>query len=152
MPFRSRSSERWRGVARLLVCAALATFYVVAAAEHGRRVNTSKARGDQSGYLWDAENVYANWHGRTPPTIIGERNRMPLYAGYLALFYHSGLSDPEFFDIAKRANIGLSLAVLALLGVLFARQLPAHAAINLDRKSTRLNSSHIQKSRMPSSA
>ena len=29
---------------------------------------------------------------------------------------------------------------------------PAHTRIGLDRKSTRLNSSHIQKSRMPSSA
>ena len=60
---------------------ALSIFYVVAASEHGRRVNTSKARGDQSGYLWDAENVYANWQGRQPPVVIGERNRMPLYAG-----------------------------------------------------------------------
>src|SRR5215210_124106 len=52
----------------IVACVALATFYVAAASEHGRRVNTSKARGDQSGYLWDAENVYANWHGRQPPT------------------------------------------------------------------------------------
>src|SRR5262245_29163042 len=106
-------------------------FYVAAASEHGRRVNTSKARGDQSGYLWDAENVYANWHGRQPPTIIGERNRMPLYAGYLALLYHRDLPDPEFFEVAKRANIYLSLILLAGLALIFFRYLPPLVATNL---------------------
>jgi hypothetical protein len=115
----------------LLVCIGLALFYVVAAMEHGRRVNTSKARGDQTGYLWDAENVYANWHGRQPPVVIGERNRMPLYAGFLALFYHRDLSDPDFFEIAKKANIYLSLALLALLAVIFFRELPPLEATNL---------------------
>ena len=110
---------------------ALSIFYVVAAAEHGRRVNTSKARGDQTGYLWDAENVFANWHGQQPPIVIGERNRMPLYAGYLALFYHRDLSDPAFFEVAKRANIYLSLALLVALALLFYRELPPLVATNL---------------------
>jgi hypothetical protein len=109
----------------------LAVFYVVAAMEHGRRVNTSKARGDQTGYLWDAENVYANWHGRQPTVVIGERNRMPLYAGFLALFYHRDLSDPDFFEVAKKANIYLSLVLLALLAVIFFRELPPLEATNL---------------------
>ena len=106
-------------------------FYVVAASEHGRRVNTSKARGDQTGYLWDAENVYANWHGRQPPVVIGERNRMPLYAGFLAIFYHRDLSDPAFFEVAKKANIYLSLALVVLLAVIFFRELPPLEATNL---------------------
>jgi hypothetical protein len=114
-----------------LLCIGLAVFYVVAASEHGRRVNTSKSRGDQSGYLWDAENVYANWHGRQPPVVIGERNRMPLYAGFLALFYHQDLSDPDFFEVAKQANIYLSLALLVLLAVMFFRELPQLEATNL---------------------
>ena len=90
---------RWaRAVALLVLAAGLTTFYATAAAEHGRRINTSKARGDQSGYLFDAENVYANWHGRRPPTVIGERNRMPVYAGYLALFEYA----PDGIVIADR--------------------------------------------------
>jgi hypothetical protein len=113
-----------------VVCVALAAFYVHAASTHGRLVNTSKARGDQSGYLWDAQNVYANWHGRQPPALIGERNRMPLYAGYLALFYRPGLTDTAFFDVGKTANICLSLALLAMLGVLVRPHLPLHAAMN----------------------
>ena len=56
---------------------------------------------------------------------------MPLYAGYLALFYHRDLSDPAFFEVAKRANIYLSLALLVLLGVIFFRELPPLAATNL---------------------
>lgn len=127
-------SSKWRrarGAGLFIVCLGLMAFYVTAAAEHGRRVNVSKARGDQSGYLWDAQNVYANWHGRRPPMVIGERNRMPVYAAYLALLYRPGMSDPDFFEIAKRANIYLSLLLLVLLGVIFIRELPVVIAVNL---------------------
>src|SRR5207247_2420942 len=79
--------------ARAVVLVVLAGLYLAGAMAHATRVNMFKARGDQSGYLWDAENVYANWHGKTPPVLIGERNRMPLYAGFLALFYRPTMSD-----------------------------------------------------------
>ncbi len=52
--------------ARIVLLVALAIFYNAAASEHARAVNTSKARGDQSGYLWDAQQVYWNWQGRSP--------------------------------------------------------------------------------------
>ena len=96
--------------ARIILLVALGVFYYAAASEHARTVNTSKARGDQSGYLWDAQQVYWNWHGRTPRVLVGERNRMPLYAGYLALVYRPDISDDEYFVVAKRWNIRLSLA------------------------------------------
>src|SRR5262245_32364272 len=56
---------------------------------------------------------------------------MPLYAGYLALFYHRDLSDPAYFEVAKRANIYLSLVLLVALGAIFFRELPALVAANL---------------------
>src|SRR5262245_9239601 len=56
---------------------------------------------------------------------------MPLYAGYLALFYHRDLSDPAFFEVAKRANIYLSLVLLVALGAIFFHELPALVAANL---------------------
>jgi hypothetical protein len=118
-------------ILRVLLLVALAGFYVVGASEHARKVNDFKARGDQSGYLGDAEAVYANWHGRNPPLLIGERNRMPLYAGFLALFYSPSMSDPEFFVVAKRCNIYLSVVLLAILGVVFSRFLPPLPATNL---------------------
>ena len=74
-------------VAVAAACIALGVFYVVAANTHAERVNVSKARGDQSGYLWDAQNVYKNWHGEQPPIVLGERNRMPIYAAFLALVW-----------------------------------------------------------------
>ena len=117
--------------ARIVLLVALGVLYHAAATEHARAVNTSKARGDQSGYLWDAQQVYWNWHGRTPPVLVGERNRMPLYAGYLALFYSPEITDDEYFVVAKRWNIWLSLALLAALAVFFARQLPPLVAANL---------------------
>ena len=118
-------------VARLALLAGLAWFYVLGATAHARIVNNFKARGDQSGYLGDAEHVYANWHGQTPQMLIGERNRMPLYAAYLALFYDPHLSDPEFFDVAKTWNIRLSLGLLALLCAIVSWYLPPLISTNL---------------------
>lgn len=110
---------------------ALAAFYVAGATTHASRVNLSKARGDQSGYLWDAQRVYANWHGQTPPYLIGARNRMPLYAGFLALVYRPYMSDPYFFDVGRVANVYLSLGLLAVLAGVLLRTLPVHRALNL---------------------
>ena len=120
-----------RTTLRVLVIAALAAFYVLAATEHAERVNTSKARGDQSGYMWDGQNVYWNWHGRQPRVVIGERNRMPLYAGFLALFWKPEISNDVFFERAKRWNIYLSVVLILLLIPIFLRHLPALTAANL---------------------
>ena len=56
---------------------------------------------------------------------------MPLYAGYLALFYSPEITDDDYFVVAKRWNIWLSLALLAALAVIFARQLPPLVAANV---------------------
>ena len=56
---------------------------------------------------------------------------MPLYAGYLALFYSPSMSDDEFFVVAKRWNIYLSLVLLALLAVILRRFLPPLPVANL---------------------
>ena len=45
-------------VAAAAACIGLIWFYVAGAIEYGHRINVSKARGDQSGYLGDAEQVY----------------------------------------------------------------------------------------------
>jgi hypothetical protein len=118
-------------ILRATLLAALAVMYVAGATEHAQRVNTSKARGDQSGYLWDAQNLYSNWHGTNPPILIGERNRMPLYAAFLAAFWSPALSNDEFFVKAKSWNIYLSLGLLAVLAIVFAYYLPPLPATNL---------------------
>src|SRR5687768_15194216 len=116
--------------ARLALVGILGFFYYSAASEHARLVNTSKARGDQSALLWDAQQVYFNWHGRTPPSLIGQRFRMPLYAGYLALSYDPATSDDQFFEVAKRRNIQLSLALLGIIAAIAFRYLPTLVATN----------------------
>jgi hypothetical protein len=120
-----------RAAAFVVVAGALAAFYVIAATEHGRRINISKARGDQSGYLRDAQQVYANWYGQEPPDLVGQRNRMPVYAAYLALFWNPRMSDDEFFEAAKVLNVWLSLALLLVLAMVFYTWLPPLAATNL---------------------
>jgi hypothetical protein len=117
--------------ARIVLLVALAMFYVSAATEHARLVNTSKARGDQSGYLWDAQNMYGNWHGSATPMLIGERNRMPLYAAFLAAFWDPSLSNDDFFERGKRWNIYLSVGLLAMLAAVFAHYLPPLPSTNL---------------------
>jgi hypothetical protein len=97
---------------------------------HAERVNWFKARGDQSWFLHIAQVEYRNWHGIGPPQML-RRNIMPLYPAYLALFYDPGVSDPDYFIIAKRWSIRLSLALLVALGFVFARHLPALVATNL---------------------
>jgi hypothetical protein len=118
-------------ILRAALLAALAVVYVAGATEHAQRVNTSKARGDQSGYLWDAQNMYSNWHGTNPPILIGERNRMPLYAAFLAAFWSPTWSNDEFFAKAKIWNIYLSLGLLVVLAIVFAYYLPPLPATNL---------------------
>ena len=71
---------------RIVLLLGLAVFYVAAANQHAERVNTSKARTDQSGFLYDAEILYHNWHTDVSGKLV-DRNRTPLYGAFLALFY-----------------------------------------------------------------
>jgi hypothetical protein len=117
--------------ARVGILSALGGLLLAGATEHARVVNNFKARGDQSGYLGDAQMIYANWNGRTPALLVGERMRMPLYAGFLALAYTPRISDDEFFEVAKTWNIRLALVLLAALALLFAWHLPPLSSFNL---------------------
>ena len=60
--------------------------------------------------------------------------------------------EPLLNALLQADNFGFWSALRALPNVLIAVPIRPSFAANLDRKSTRLNSSHIQKSRMPSSA
>ena len=65
------SGSRALGTAmEVVLVASLAVFYLIAASAHAERVNLSKARGDQSAYLFDAKTLYANWHGLEPPRLL----------------------------------------------------------------------------------
>jgi hypothetical protein len=119
-----------RAAAALLLLVALAAFYVHAASEHARRVNVSRARADQSGYLWDAVGIYQMRHG-SEDALIGERNRMPVYPWLLSWLYDPGYSPDQFFEVAKAWNIWLSLVLLAIVAAIATRYLPPLSTANL---------------------
>jgi hypothetical protein len=56
---------------------------------------------------------------------------MPLYPAFLASFYKPAWTDWEFFDVAKAANVYLSVALLVALGAVLFWQLPWLPAANL---------------------
>ena len=65
----------------------------------------------------------------------------------------AGAADLQVSDMSAQAPVGTTLAILErTLKLMSAVQARIHYAMRQDRKSTRLNSSHIPLSRMPSSA
>ena len=56
------------------------------------------------------------------------------------------------YDIIKEGFIALLVIGVLAAGLSFLFSSPDEPAVTLDRKSTRLNSSHVSESRMPSSA
>jgi hypothetical protein len=122
-------NRRGRWIALALVAAGLAVFYYAGATEHAERVNTARGRADQSGYLWDAVAIHKDRHGG-PSTLIGERNRMPVYPWLLSWLYDPALTPDQFFEKAKRWNIALSLVLLALFAAIAARLMPPLVAAN----------------------
>jgi hypothetical protein len=114
----------------ILLVGGLGWYYYAGAVEHARLQNTSKARGDQSAYLADAQLIHRNWHGANDPPIRQPRNRMPLYPAFLASIYDPTWSDAQFFDEARARSVYLSLALLGIIALLAFGHLQAHPAAN----------------------
>ena len=104
-------------------------------------------------YLHDLDgNRYLDYVGSWGPLILGHCHPRVVKAVDIAL--HQGAS---FGAPTERESELAELIVAAVPSVEMVRMVSSGteasmSAIRLDRKSTRLNSSHIQKSRMPSSA
>lgn len=122
----TRVRRRLLAIAAILV---LAFCYHAGASMHSRAMNTQRVRADQSGYLWDAVAIYQGRHGG-PETLIGERNRMPVYPWLLSWLYDPAMSPDEFFAVAKRWNIWMSMVLLAVLAGIAFGLLPPLIALN----------------------
>lgn len=60
----------------------------------------------------------------------GDRNRMPLYPALMALGVEKDWDKPRIFEEGKVWNTWLALGALVIIGAIFFRSLPTHAAAN----------------------
>jgi hypothetical protein len=114
----------------LLAVLAAAGIYLTGAFVHAARMNVVKRQGDQTAYVEYAKDLYANWNGRQPPKV-GDRNRMPLYPAFQALFYTPDLTDEAFFTRGKTTSIVLSVALLGAVYLIAGLALPPLARASL---------------------
>ena len=96
--------------------------------------------------------VHGAWQGASTWTFVEEGLRARGHKVHTPTMSGAGIRRYEL-----RPEINLETHVKDVLGVLEFEDLRdvilvGHSYGGIDRKSTRLNSSHIQKSRMPSSA
>jgi hypothetical protein len=118
---RLAQQARWRTIlpiGAILVLLALAIPYYTVAVIHSRTLNYAPIFTDQGEYLKFAETARLRNFNYT-----GDQNRMPLYPFLQGLFYQPGMGDQAFFDQGKLRNIFLSLALQALMYLIFRRYL-----------------------------
>jgi 4-amino-4-deoxy-L-arabinose transferase-like glycosyltransferase len=115
---------RQRGVA----IAVLLILIVYGFEAHARRraLSTPPSMGDQGAYLGYARFMYDSNY-----TVVGERNRMPVYPFLLSLIYEPGLSEIDFLRRAQAFNVNLSILLLGLLYLLFRKFFPPWPAVAL---------------------
>ena len=70
--------------------------FIWGASRQSMLVNTNMHSTDQSAYMDYAKNM-----ARTHFQFVGGRNRMPIYPGFMSLFYRQGMSDEDFLKIVK---------------------------------------------------
>ncbi len=99
----------------LIICVALVLF-IGGALRQADLVNANLDAADQSAYIDYAKNLRIS-HLQ----YIGDRNRMPVYPGLMALFYRPGMTDQEFFDVGKGVGIAVAIIVLAAAFLVFWR-------------------------------
>ncbi len=123
----NQNSERFDKIAGLIgLFLVLTGLYWYGAVQQLTLVNTDMKATDQSAYM-----EYARALVESNYTVVGGRNRMPVYPFLQSFFYRPGMSDDAFFVVGKYVNLVLSLFLLAGLAVTFWRSLPWPAALTL---------------------
>jgi hypothetical protein len=114
-----------RGGFALLVSVVLAVYGLEA---HARReaIVTPANQGDQAAYLAYAKQMHDSGY-----TVVGRRNRMPVFPFLLSLNYRPGLSETQFLTRAQSFSIDLSILILLLLFLIFRRFFPPFYALAL---------------------
>ena len=115
---------RQRSVAIALLL--ILTIYGFEAHARRRALSTPASVGDQGAYLGYARFLYESNY-----TVVGERNRMPVFPFLLSLIYKPGLSETHFLRRAQGFNVNLSIFLLFLLFLLFRKFFPPWDAVAL---------------------
>ena len=115
---------RRRGVVIALLL--VLTIYGCEAHARRRALSTPASLGDQAAYLGYAKFMYDSNY-----TIIGERNRMPVFPFLLSRIYEPGLSETQFLRRAQAFNVNLSILLLLLLFLIFRKFFPPWHAVAL---------------------
>lgn len=117
--------SRWQPAAWALLFILSALLFLERAEENATRVNTDMRRTDQGAYADMVEKMRRkNFKYQT------NRNRMPLYPAVMAIGVEKGWKEPIIFEKAKTWNTWLALGALVIVGTIFFRSLPVHAAAN----------------------
>ena len=115
---------RQRSVAIALIL--ILTIYGFEAHARRRALSTPASMGDQGAYLGYARYMYDSNY-----TVVGERNRMPVYPFLLSLIYEPGLGETQFLRRAQAFNVNLSIFLLFLLFLVFRKFFPPWPAVAL---------------------
>lgn len=105
-----RELPRWLRCVLWASLAVLVIAYFSAAVEHGKTQNTIYDRNDQRVYMDYARNMR-----ETRYDVFVTRMRMPMFMGLLSLAATPQQSDEDFFPVAQKFSIGLSLVCLGAL-------------------------------------
>ena len=111
-----------------IIVTVLAVLGVYGLEAHARRevILTPASQSDQAAYLAYAKQMYDSGY-----TVVGRRNRMPVFPFLLSLIYRPGLSETQFLTRAQSFNINLSILLLLLLFLIFQRFFPPFYALTL---------------------
>lgn len=113
-------------VAAVVLAALLAVAYAIRADAHGRLVNTDFQAYDQTAYYHFAEKIV-----KTGGAYLTDGARGPAYPWLLAPFVDPDAEEAAFFAFGKRLNIAVSLACLAVVGIVLFRSLPWPSALGV---------------------
>jgi 4-amino-4-deoxy-L-arabinose transferase-like glycosyltransferase len=116
---------RRRGFIVVMVLAILSVYGLEAQARR-EVIVTPANQSDQAAYLAFAQQMHDSGY-----TVIGRRNRMPVFPFLLSLIYRPGLSETQFLTRAQSFNINLSILILLLLFLIFRKFFPTFYALAL---------------------
>lgn len=111
-----------------LAFAVIAILVVYGWEAHARRelMSTPASLGDQGAYLGYARQMYDSGY-----SVIGDRNRMPIFPFLLSLIYRPGETETQFLRRAQAFNVNLSIVLLLGLFFIFRRFFPPLYAVAL---------------------